>query len=121
MPFDISIPEPASVNTADMTITERLEFLRDFLRTPTANLYWDYDNGHVDPECGTCGCAYGWYDYLSQTFSGHIWELDEVLPNDVFDRLFEHAHIARGIHFKEVTPTMVADDIEAYLKGELDV
>lgn len=120
MPFDISIPAHGSVDTSKMTPRERLEMLRDFLRTPTPNAYWDYENVFVRPERGKAGCALGWYIHLTgDSFLGTHLSFDLTPAED--DRLFVSAGKARGIDMSEVTPSMVADDIDKYLRGELDV
>lgn len=116
MPFDFSIPARGSVDASKMTPRERLEFLRDFLRTPTPNVAWDYRGVAVAPECGTAGCALGWWQYLV----GPEEDFDLEMPGNGF-KVFIHANRSRGITREEVTPSMVADDIDAWLRGELDV
>lgn len=114
MPFDFSMPPRGSVDVSKMTPRQRLEFLRDFLRTTTPTLAWDYRKVAVAPDCGTAGCALGWWEYLVGP------EEDFEMPGNGF-KIFIHANRRRGITREEVTPSMVADDIDAYLQGELDV
>jgi len=118
MPFDITIPARGSWNLDALTPHQRLEKLRDFLRTPIASAYWDYRDIEVDPDCGTNGCAMGWYYYLANKSMDWRGLKDDLgLDFDTFDNIFYNADgMLKRLSPKYITPEDVADLIDQHLE-----
>ena len=122
MPFDIdvkyTIPARGSWDVSDKTPRERLIMLRDFLRTDAPNVAWSYCDVDVNPECGTAGCALGWYAWLtakSARFGTAMADFGLTLRTT--EKLFIEAgrYTSPVKPIREVTPTDVADAIDRYL------
>ncbi len=118
-------PKKGSWDVSELTPRQRLEKLRDFLRTPVPNLAWDFGSIHVNQDCGTNGCACGWYSYLTDNEDTGEFGSQEMLDHfgfsswSDFDRLFD-AELSERLNKKteEVTPVEVADAIDEYLAEE---
>ena len=112
-----TIPARGSWDVSDKSPRERLEMLRNFLRTPTPNVAWDYTlTCTVAPECGANGCAFGWYAYLK---GEHYIEdrIDEFgISEDADFDIFFTAGQAVGKISGDVTPDDVANAIDHYLE-----
>ena len=116
--FVTTIPTRGSWDVSNKTPRQRLEMLRDFLRTPTPNVAWDFTTIEVNPECGTAGCAMGWYEHLTgKEYVGCTGSLmDEFQMGKSSTRrifLFEGYDDSCII-----TPIDIADAIDRYLTGE---
>lgn len=119
------LPKKGSWDVSDITPRQRLEKLRDFLRTPVPNMAWNFNMISVDPDCGTSGCACGWYGYLKgddlyttiKSF-GELKlrkELGIQSPEDFYNIFSVGLGTRLGKSLSEVTPTDVADAIDEYI------
>ena len=118
------MPKRGSWDVSDKTGVERLIMLRDFLRTPVPNKAWDFGSITVNPECGSAGCACGWYQYLTNKYEdldfGTFEMLDEfdIKTYEDFEDIFDNglSHKLGLESMSEVTPENVADAIDEYLE-----
>ena len=125
---------PASLggswDMTDKSPRERLEALRDFLRTDVPNTCWDFGSVSCNPECGAAGCAIGWYSYLIGD-EEPLSLFDQEMYEDDGNHQFRMSYISFVDTFsyglrnrlckqflKDVTPLEVADAIDEYLEKE---
>ncbi len=117
------MPKRGSWDVSDKTPVERLIMLRDFLRTPVPNKHWDFSDIAVNPECGSAGCACGWYMYLTDKYGSLDFGTSEMLDEfgmntyEEFEGIFDN-----GLTLKlsldsmsDVSPENVADAIDEHL------
>lgn len=120
MPFDGT--------TIDPKIAARLKLIEALRAEMPSGFIWDFANWYYSSTCGTAGCACG-----LAVVAGIVPRLylgkDDVLPSTVVGRAIGlHARTAAGIFvpedpertygvktMRDVTPTMVADKLEATL------
>lgn len=125
MPFDIdvkyTIPARGSWDVSNKTPRERLEMLRDFLRTDVPNVAWDFTCINVEPECGTAGCALGWYEYLvgTEKFRTMRFVQNAAVEFGISDNearwFFVYGPMPPNADGSAVTPNDVANTIDRYL------
>jgi len=133
MPLDFNIPARGSWDVMNKkTPRERLLMLRDFLRTPAPHRFWDFGNVEVNPECGTSGCAIGWYGYLTGREADDLYDMamyetaiyEDEGPDEFGISIKQASRIfgtglGCSLHKRlgDVTPTDVADAIDRYLEA----
>jgi len=123
MPYDgqikdfITAPvEPLSDDRA-VAVRQAIALLRGPL---PENFHWNFEFIKTETACGTAGCALGWFMHAwpKKFYHYNIWE--NALT--AFDMLFEDATyifsyesaFRRSLKPNEVTPAMVANDMEAW-------
>ncbi len=113
-----------SWNMGDKSPRERLVALRDFLRTPTPNLAWNFGTITVDPDCGTAGCGIGWYCHLTGVESAvdffdkeSSYGVEFQMPEADFYNIFTLGLGKKtGKALVDIIPLEVADAIDVYLE-----
>lgn len=116
-----------SVNPENMTPMERLIYLRDFLRSGIPDTLWNFTCPHINPECGTKGCALGWWDYLTNRrwvrYETTWYAVDNgsenpfAMTNEEHHRCFTYiGPLTAGTHLnRNASPAEVADEIDRML------
>lgn len=124
--FTLPAVEPLSDDPA-VAVRQAIEALRRLpYEAELRRFGWTYLLARFEYECGTRGCAIGWFGTLwpgqfSHTrgirpFFRSMPDAKKYFGMDEGDyyKVFANANDARGITMCQVTPAMVADDLEAW-------
>lgn len=124
MPFDFQPQPTLDPSVRDLPPRQRLERLRDWLANggPGKDA-WDYTN--IMNDCGTIGCAIGWYDTLVG-LPGTINESNSKRASNAFGisgenvhKCFYYAETSLNKFVDDVTPQDVAKVIDMVLDGKI--
>ncbi len=126
MPFDATPLPTLDPSVRDLPPRERLERLRDWLANGGPGMaHWDY--GQVMSDCGTVGCAGGWYFILvrGETDAEKVQEafyyghLEFGLTVAQYDECFVYTgdHLDKAM--RSVTPEDVATVIDMVIDGKI--
>lgn len=117
MPFDI---DPKFIETKpDLSVpsTPAITYALRHLAEVLPKHVWDFPTTHRKTACGSVGCAFG----VARELWGAQWAeaFSSLVANDAVKNLlnpsYTQAREIYGVNFRDVTPLMVADAIDAYL------
>ncbi len=117
MPFDATPLPTLDPSVRDLPPRERLERLRDWLANGgPGKAAWDYSYEMND--CGTVGCALGWYESLTK-HTGNCYSEFGISFGQT-STIFFRTSSTVGKIMEDVTPQDVATVIDMVIDGKIE-